>query len=299
MELYTNLRAGEKGAWLSIGTYIFLSAMKLTVGYIGLSSALKADGLNNTTDIIASVAVLVGLKISQKPPDSNHQYGHLRAETVASLVAAFIMMVVGLQVLSTSIQGLWHPVHETPSLLTAYVAIFSAIIMYGVYRYNLALAHKIKSTAVKAAAYDNRSDALVSIGAAIGIFASIFGMPIIDKITALLVGFIIIKTAVGIFWEAVQTLTDAFDIDEAETLWKLIENVEEVIDLKDLKGRSHGNMSFIDVTVTVNPNLNVRESHAITEKIEATVRHFNPYCMVLVHIEPYEHNCATDEDYHF
>ena len=299
MELYTNLRAGEKGAWLSIGTYIFLSAMKLTVGYIGLSSALKADGLNNTTDIIASVAVLVGLKISQKPPDSNHQYGHLRAETVASLVAAFIMMVVGLQVLSTSIQGLWNPVHETPSLLTAYVAIFSAIIMYGVYRYNLALAHKIKSTAVKAAAYDNRSDALVSIGAAIGIFASIFGMPIIDKITALLVGFIIIKTAVGIFWEAVQTLTDAFDIDEAETLWKLIENVEEVIDLKDLKGRSHGNMSFIDVTVTVNPNLNVRESHAITEKIEATVRHFNPYCMVLVHIEPYEHNCATDEDYHF
>lgn len=299
MELYTNLRAGEKGAWLSIGTYIFLSAMKLTVGYIGLSSALKADGLNNTTDIIASVAVLIGLKISQKPPDSNHQYGHLRAETVASLVAAFIMMVVGLQVLSTSIRGLWQPVHETPSLLTAYVAIFSAIIMYGVYRYNIALAHKIKSTAVKAAAYDNRSDALVSIGAAIGIFASIFGMPIIDKITALLVGFIIIKTAIGIFWEAVQTLTDAFDIDEAETLWKLIENVEEVIDLKDLKGRSHGNMSFIDVTVTVNPNLNVRESHAITEKIEATVRHFNPYCMVLVHIEPHEHNCATDEDYHF
>lgn len=299
MELYTNLRAGEKGAWLSIGTYIFLSAMKLTVGYIGLSSALKADGLNNTTDIIASVAVLIGLKISQKPPDSNHQYGHLRAETVASLVAAFIMMVVGLQVLSTSLRGLWQPVHETPSLLTAYVAIFSAIIMYGVYRYNIALAHKIKSTAVKAAAYDNRSDALVSIGAAIGIFASIFGMPIIDKITALLVGFIIIKTAIGIFWEAVQTLTDAFDIDEAETLWKLIENVEEVIDLKDLKGRSHGNMSFIDVTVTVNPNLNVRESHAITEKIEATVRHFNPYCMVLVHIEPHEHNCATDEDYHF
>lgn len=299
MELYTNLRAGEKGAWLSIGTYIFLSAMKLTVGYIGLSSALKADGLNNTTDIIASVAVLIGLKISQKPPDSNHQYGHLRAETVASLVAAFIMMVVGLQVLSTSLRGLWQPVHETPSLLTAYVAIFSAIIMYSVYRYNIALAHKIKSTAVKAAAYDNRSDALVSIGAAIGIFASIFGMPIIDKITALLVGFIIIKTAVGIFWEAVQTLTDAFDIDEAETLWKLIENVEEVIDLKDLKGRSHGNMSFIDVTVTVNPNLNVRESHAITEKIEATVRHFNPYCMVLVHIEPHEHNCATDEDYHF
>lgn len=67
MELYSNLRAGEKGAWLSIGTYIFLSAMKLIVGYLGASAALKADGLNNTTDIIASIAVLIGLRISQNP----------------------------------------------------------------------------------------------------------------------------------------------------------------------------------------------------------------------------------------
>lgn len=299
MELYTNLRSGEKGAWLSIGTYIFLSIMKLTIGYLGMSSALQADGLNNTTDIIASVAVLIGLKISQKPPDSNHPYGHLRAETIASLIASFIMMVVGLQVLSTTIKGLWQPVHETPSLLTAFVAIFSAIIMYFVYRYNLALANKIKSTALKATAYDNRSDALVSIGAAIGIFGAIFGMPILDKITALIVGFIIIKTAVEIFWEAVQTLTDAFDIDEAETLWKLIENVDEVISLVDLKGRSHGNMSFVDVTVTVNPHLNVHESHAITVKIEHTVKHFNAYCIVLVHIEPHEFPQATENDYHF
>ncbi|MEG0384718.1 cation diffusion facilitator family transporter [Solibacillus cecembensis] len=299
MELYTNLRAGEKGAWLSIATYIFLSTMKLIVGYIGTSSALMADGLNNTTDIIASIAVLVGLRISQKPPDSNHPYGHLRAETVASLVASFIMMVVGLQVITSTIKNLWNPTHEVPSLLTAFVAIFSAIIMYGVYRYNLALANRIKSSAVKAAAYDNRSDALVSIGAAIGIFGAIFGVPILDKITALIVGIIIIKTAVEIFWEAVQTLTDAFDIDEAETLWKLIENVEEVISLVDLKGRSHGNMSFIDVTVTVNPDLNVRESHDITEKIEHTVKLFNPYCMVLVHIEPHDLKQATEEDYHF
>ena len=259
MELYTNLRAGEKGAWLSIGTYIFLSAMKLIVGYIGMSAALKADGLNNTTDIIASIAVLIGLRISQKPPDFNHQYGHLRAETIASLVASFIMMVVGLQVLSTSIRGLFEPVEESPSILTAVVALFSALIMYVVYRYNLALANKIKSSAVRAAAYDNRSDALVSIGTAIGIFGAIFGFPIIDTITALLVGLIIIKTAIEIFWEAVVTLTDGFDVEDTETLKKLIANVDGVIELVDLKGRSHGNMSFVDVTVTVNPNLNVIE----------------------------------------
>ncbi len=299
MELYTNLRAGEKGAWLSIGTYILLSAVKLIVGYLGASAALMADGLNNTTDIIASIAVLIGLKISQKPPDSNHQYGHLRAETIASLIAAFIMMMVGLQVLTSTIQNLGNESHEVPSILTAVVALICAVVMYFVYRYNLALSKKIKSSAVKAAAYDNRSDALVSLGAAIGILGAIFGMPIIDKITAIIVGVIIIKTAIEIFWEAVQTLTDAFDIEEAETLSKLIENVDEVVSLVDLKGRSHGNMSLIDVTVTVNPLLNVRESHEITEKIEHTVKCLNPYCMVLVHIEPHELPHATEEDYHF
>lgn len=299
MELYTNLRAGEKGAWLSIGTYIILSSIKLIIGYIGASEALKADGLNNTTDIIASIAVLIGLRISQRPPDSNHQYGHLRAETIASLVASFIMMVVGIQVLYSSAINLSNPVRETPSTLTAYVALGSALVMYFVYRYNLALAKKINSSAVKAAAYDNRSDALVSIGTAIGIFGAVLGFPIIDTITALIVGLIIIKTAIEIFWESVQTLTDAFDIDEAETLSVLINKVEGVIELIDFKGRSHGNMSFIDVTVTVNPHLNVWESHMITEKIESTVRRFNPYCMVLVHIEPYETRKPMEEDYHF
>lgn len=296
MELYTNLRAGEKGAWLSIGTYLFLSAMKLGIGYLGNSAALKADGLNNTTDIIASIAVLIGLRISQKPADENHQYGHLRAETVASLIASFIMITVGLQVLLSSISKLWNPSHETPSMLTAGVALFSAAIMYVVYRYNLALANRIKSTAVKAAAYDNRSDAIVSIGTAVGIGAAILGFPIIDVITALIVGIIIIKTGIEIFWEAVQTLTDGFDAEETETLRKLISNVEEVIELVDFKGRTHGNMSFVDVTVTVNPYLNVWESHQITENIEATIKRFNPYCVVLVHIEPCEKTLPPEQD---
>lgn len=299
MELYTNLREGEKAAWLSIATYLVLSSVKLIIGYIGASAALKADGLNNTTDIIASIAVLIGLRISQKPPDLNHQYGHLRAETVSSLVASFIMVVVGLQVLSTSIKHIWNPTTEAPSQLTAFVALGAGIVMYFVYRFNLALAQKIKSSAVKATAYDNRSDALVSIGTAIGIFAAIYGFPIIDTITALVVGVMIIKTGVEIFWEAVHALTDGFDTEEVETLSFLIKHVDGVIELLDFKGRSHGNMSFIDVTVSVNPNLNVRESHRITEEIEKTVLKANRFCTVLVHIEPHETITHLDEDYHF
>ena len=95
MESYSYLKKGEQGAWLSIIVYALLSVVKLIIGYIGGSDALMADGLNNTTDIIASIAVLVGLKISRKPPDHNHPYGHLRAESISSLIAAFIMLAVG------------------------------------------------------------------------------------------------------------------------------------------------------------------------------------------------------------
>lgn len=286
MELYANLRKGEKGAWLSIGAYVFLSALKLFFGISGSSEALKADGLNNLTDIIASAAVLIGLRISQKPPDENHHYGHLRAETIASLLASFIMAVIGLQVLSGAVRNLFEPAAPAPSLSTAAIAFFSAVVMYGVYRYNLKLSREIKSSAVKAAAYDNRSDALVSIGAGIGILGAIFGAPVLDIITAFIVGLLIIKTALDIFKESVLTLTDAFNEEQVETMSVIIRKVPGVRELRDFKGRNHGNVMFVDLTIAVDPLLNVVESHWITEEIERKIQKVKPNCVVLVHIEP-------------
>lgn len=286
MDVYKNLREGEKGAWVSIFTYLCLSALKLTVGFVGGSEALKADGLNNTTDIVASVAVLVGLRISQRPPDEDHHYGHLRAETVSSLLASFIMAVVGLQVVFNAIKSFFSGHHEAPSMMTAIVAIVCGIVMYIVYVYNIRLARRIKSSAVKAAAYDNRSDAFVSFGTAIGIFAAIFGFPIIDSITAVLVGLLIIKTAYDIFVEAVHTLTDGFDEHELAEIEGLIKDVCGVIEVKDMKGRMSGNMMFLDVTITVEPKMDVVQSHHITEVIEGVIREYNPFAVTLVHIEP-------------
>lgn len=286
MELYTNLRKGEKGAWLSIAVYIVLSSVKYTVGTIGDSEALRADGLNNFTDIIASVAVLIGLRISQKPPDDQHAYGHMRAETIASLVAAFIMAIIGLQVVIQSLQSFADPVRESPSLLTLWVGLGSAVVMYGVYRYNNALAKKIKSSALRAAAYDNRSDALVSLGASIGIIGAIVGFPILDTITALVVGAIILYTAYGIFYDAAFMLSDGFSSEDTETLTVLVSHTPGVYKVPDLKGRMHGNQALIDVTVTVDPYLNVIESHWITEEIERKIHKAKPHAIVLVHIEP-------------
>ncbi|WP_342526094.1 cation diffusion facilitator family transporter [Chryseomicrobium sp. FSL W7-1435] len=295
MELYTNLRKGEKGAWLSIAVYIVLSSVKFTVGSIGNSEALQADGLNNFTDIIASVAVLIGLRISQKPPDDQHAYGHLRAETIASLIAAFIMAIIGIQVVIQSLQSFADPVRESPSLITLWVGLGSAVVMYAVYRYNISLATKINSSALRAAAYDNRSDALVSIGASIGIIGAIIGFPILDTVTALIVGIIILYTAYGIFYDAAFMLSDGFNSEEAETLTSLVAHTPGVYQVPDLKGRMHGNQALIDVTVTVDPYLNVIESHWITEEIERKITKAKPHAIVLVHIEP-EYDLVDFED---
>lgn len=91
---YDNLKMGERGAIVSIVAYIILSALKLLIGYTADSEALRADGLNNATDIIASIAVLIGMRLSRRPADSDHTYGHRKAESVASLIASVIMYPV-------------------------------------------------------------------------------------------------------------------------------------------------------------------------------------------------------------
>ncbi|WP_373895619.1 cation diffusion facilitator family transporter [Virgibacillus sp. CBA3643] len=283
-----NLKIGEKGAWLSIGTYIILAFVKLIVAEIGDSEALRADGLNNTTDVVASIAVLVGMKISRKPPDEDHHYGHYRAETVASLFAAFIMMFIGLQVIFNTIQQVIAHESVKPDLLTAWVAIGSALIMFLVYFYNVRLAKKVQSDALYAAAQDNRSDALVSIGAFIGIMGAQFGLFWLDPLAGLMVGVIICKTAWDIFKDATHTLTDGFDEKQLEQIQASIFKVPEVKKVVDVKGRIHGNQAFIEITILVDPKLNVQESHDITVRIENYLARKHNITYAHIHIEPYD-----------
>src|SRR5699024_6370391 len=252
---YNDLKLGEKGAYLSIVAYLCLSILKLFIGYISNSEALKADGLNNTTDIIASIAVLVGLKLSRKPADTNHKYGHWKSETIASLIASFIMMTVGLQVIISTVTSFIHGGKESPDILAGYVGLFSFVVMYFVYRYNKKIAVKINSQAVMAAAKDNISDAWVSIGTAIGIFGSQLHMPWLDTLTALVVGYLICKTAWDIFRKAAHDLSDGFDVDEIENYKKTIQTIKEVQKIKDIKGRYYGNNAVIDIVILVQADL--------------------------------------------
>ncbi|MCR8926636.1 cation diffusion facilitator family transporter [Priestia megaterium] len=283
---YKDLKMGERGAILSICVYICLSALKLFIGYTTNSEALKADGLNNTTDIIASIAVLIGLRISQKPADKDHPYGHWKAETVSSLVASFIMAVVGLQVLYEAITSILEQKTEAPDLIADWTGIFCAIVMYFVYRYNRNLATKINSQSVMAAAKDNLSDAWVSIGTAIGIIGAQFHLPWLDSVTAVVVGFLICKTAWDIFREASHHLTDGFDEQQLEEYKETILNTPGVKGVKDIKARNYGSSPVVDVSILVNSTLGVGAAHDITTKVESALAQEHNVVDANVHVEP-------------
>ncbi|ARJ39377.1 transporter [Sporosarcina ureae] len=283
---YNDLKLGEKGAYLSIVAYICLSILKLIIGYLSGSEALKADGLNNTTDIVASIAVLIGLRLSRKPADKNHKYGHWKSETIASMVASFIMMAVGIQVLFSTIISFADGGKESPDIMAGYVGIFSFLVMYFVYRYNKKLALKINSQAVMAAAKDNISDAWVSIGTAIGIFGSQLNMPWLDTLTALIVGSLICKTAWDIFREASHDLSDGFDENQIEVYKKTIQLINGVQEIKEIKGRNYGNNAVVDIVILVQPNLSLEEAHDISTLVENTLKEKDGVYDVHVHVEP-------------
>lgn len=285
---YEQLKKAELGAIISIVAYILISILKLTVADLAHSEALRADGLNNFTDILASIAVLIGLRISRKPADAEHRYGHWKAENVASLATSFIMLLVGLEVLYSSVQSVIQHKTESPDMTAAIVGIFSAIVMYAVYFFNKRLSEKVQSSGLLAAAKDNRSDAWTSIGTAVAVFGASFNLGWLDSAAAIVVALLILKTAIDIFRDSVFSLSDGFDETQLTRYTRAIEQLPEIRAVKSIKGRSYGANIYLDVTVTMNPQLTVKESHDIADQIEDLLQEEFQIFETDVHIEPSE-----------
>ncbi|HFI0567084.1 TPA: cation diffusion facilitator family transporter [Streptococcus suis] len=283
-----NLKLAERGAIVSITAYIILSGIKLAAGHIFHSDALTADAFNNISDIIGNVAVLVGLRMAQKPADTDHKFGHWKMEDLASLITSFIMFVVGFQVLySTFIKIISNQTVEI-DLTGAVVGVFSALVMIGVYLYNKSLARRVHSKALEATAKDNLSDAVTSIGTSIAIIAAAFNFPIVDKIAAVVITFFILKTAYEIFMESFFTLSDGFDEELLHKYEEDILKLPKVVAVKSQRGRTYGANIYLDIVLEMNPDLSVYESHEVTEQVEQLLTLKHGVFDVDIHVEPSE-----------
>ena len=276
-----NLKLAQRGAYLSLVVYIILSVSKYITGFVFDSAA----ALNNMTDIIVSIAVIVGLKISIKPADKNHPYGHLKSENISTLLVSFIIMFVGIQVVIENAPRIFTNEHNTPNVVTIFVSLISGLIMIGVFAINQRLAQKTKSSSLKSAAKDNLSDGLVSMGTAIGLVFTQFGLPIVDVILATILGFLIIYTGFGIFRESIFALSDGFNEQDLEEYRNVVLEVDDVKDVNNLKGRYHGSSIFLDVTIVVDAHLSLQQAHDICDRVENHL-HSKGISSVYVHPEP-------------
>ncbi|MNZ95596.1 putative cation efflux system protein [compost metagenome] len=196
------------------------------------------------------------------------------------------MAMVGIQVIIGAIRSLIEGNNTEPNLWSAGVAVVCAVAMWGVYIYNSRLAKQINNHALMAAAKDNLSDAMVSVGAAVGIVGAQFGLPWLDTVAAFAVGLLICKTAWDIFRDSTHNLTDGFDEKELKDLRSTIARIEGVEGIKDLKARVHGNHVLVDVVIEVDPELTVTESHHISDLVEERMVKRQNVMHVHVHVEP-------------
>ena len=282
----SNLKLAERGAIISISTYLLLSAAKLATGHLLHSSSLVADGFNNVSDIIGNVALLIGIRMARQPADRDHRFGHWKIEDLASLITSIIMFYVGFDVLRDTIQKILSREQTVIDPLGASLGVVSAAVMFVVYLYNTRLSKKSKSKALKAAAKDNLSDAVTSLGTSIAILASSFNYPIVDKLVAIIITFFILKTAYDIFIESSFSLSDGFDDRLLEEYQKAIMEIPKISKVKSQRGRTYGSNIYLDITLEMNPDLSVYESHEIADQVESMLEERFGVFDTDVHIEP-------------
>ncbi len=281
-----NLKLAERGAILAILAYIVLSIAKIIAGSVLQSSSLTADGFNNVSDIVANIAVLIGLRMARKPADTDHKFGHWKIEDLASLITSLIMFFVGFDVLIDTVQKIISNQETTIDPLGAIVGIISALVMAGVYFYNKALAKKAHSKALDAAAKDNLSDAITSLGTTIAIIASAFNFPIVDKLVAIVITFFILKTAYEIFMESSFSLSDGFDENLLKEYKEAILEIPKISRVKSQRGRTYGSNIYLDLILEMNPDLSVYESHEIADQVENMLKERFGVFDIDIHIEP-------------
>ncbi len=282
----------------SIGVNMILSVGKLLAGLLAHSSAMISDAIHSASDVFSTLIVIIGIYISSKESDKEHQYGHERFECVASIILATVLALTGLAIgyqgLTKIIGGMHGEELIIPGKLALIAAFISIIVKEGMYWYTRNAAKKIKSGALMADAWHHRSDALSSIGSLVGIGAAILGFPIFDSIASVAICFCIFKVAYDIYKDAVSKMLDtSCDQEINEKMEAVILAQDGVKDVDLLKTRLFGSKIYVDVEISADASLTLEASHAIAEKVHNKIEEeFEDVKHCMVHVNPYTEKIA-------
>ena len=281
------------GALANVTLLIF----KFVAGIISNSAAMIADAVHSLSDFITDVVVIVFVKISSKPQDKSHDYGHGKFETLATLIIGLALLFVGLMILyngaSATYRCIWlgEELHR-PGMIAFWAAIFSIILKEAVYQYTVFKGKNLNSQAVIANAWHHRSDAFSSIGTAVGIGGAIFlgdKWVVLDPIAAIVVSVFIINVSLKIIIKSINELLEKSLPDEIENeIIKVAESFDMVKDVHDLRTRRIGNNIAIEMHLLMDGNLSLQCTHNTTELIESELRKkYGEHTHIAIHVEPF------------
>ena len=274
---------------ISVAGNSALTLFKLLAGVLAHSGAMISDAVHSASDVLSSLIVIVGVKLSVREADREHPYGHERLECVAAIVLAVVLAFTGVLIGYRAISAIGAPAEQTvPGLLALVAAAISIVVKEGMFWYTRHYARALNSASLMASAWDHRSDALSSIGALIGIAGARLGVPVMEPIASLLICLFICKAAFDIFRDAMRKMVDrACDADTEKALADCVMEQEQVLGIDRLQTRVFGSRVYVDLEIRLDGNLTLYESHEIAEAVHERIeRRFPTVKHIMVHVNP-------------
>ena len=296
-----NTREKEIYKVTAVGTVvnIALTIFKFVAGFVGRSSALVADAVHSLSDLVTDAIVFIFVKAASKPIDRDHEYGHGKFETLATLIVGCILIIVGLGIMISGIKACLAFFHgdkgEHPRLIALIAALFSIVFKEGVYRYTIKHGKEINSPILKANAWHHRSDAFSSVATLIGVAGAMFlgenGL-ILDPLAAILVSFYICKSGYDVVKPSMDELLEkALPAETEKEIRQLLKSVEGIQGVHKLKTRKIGTRLAIEAHTEMDGHISLAEAHQIATLAEKKLKkHFGPKTHIGIHMEPTKTN---------
>lgn len=274
---------------------VVLLVFKFAAGILGHSAAMIADAIHSLSDFLTDIIVIVFVRLSSKPADHDHDYGHGKYETLATSVIGLALAVVavligwdGIEKIADALQG---NRLESPGIIALWAALLSIVLKEWIFRATRKVANEVKSKALEANAWHHRSDALSSVGTAIGIGGAVMlgdGWAILDPIAAIVVCVLIIVTAFRIIRQASgELLEESLPKETEDRIEQIVYQDTLVSDIHKLHTRRIGNIIAIEMHLRMPAGITLAESHVHATAIEQSLKtEFGKGTHIMLHIEP-------------